>query len=125
MNFQIGGQKKYGLITRKPPPTHNPTLKKSVLNTIDDEDESVTDISKVNRELARQRQLESERILAESQSALSENPDVFDYDSYLDTKSGQEVRSKLSRVISYPDAKVNRCSFQSQPYCNHSNNILF
>ena len=108
MNFQIGGPKKYGLITKKPPTSSNAPhpLKKSVLNTIDDEEDQAQDIAKVDQELARQRQLESARILAESQSALSANPEIFDYDSYVDSKPDPNQRSKLPRIIAHPDAKV-------------------
>ena len=126
MNFQIGGQKKYGLITRKPPANSSSShvLKKSVLNTIDDEEDHVADINKVNQELARLRQIESERILVESQSALSENPDIFDYDSYVDTKSNHEdKRSKLSQSLSSSEAKVQ--TFLVLQYTEYFTSILF
>ena len=108
MNFQIGGQKKYGLITRKPPATSTSLLKKSVLNTVDDEEEQLPDIRKVNQELARQRVLESDQILAQTDTAILENPDVYDYDSYVDTKKDQDLQMQASRLLSSRDNRVIR-----------------
>jgi hypothetical protein len=92
MNFSIGGQKKYGLITKKPVLTSQ--LKKSVFHDVDDDEVVQPDIANVNREMARARAAESDKLLAQAKLQIESNPDLYDYDTYVDTKKEKEVTNR-------------------------------
>lgn len=101
----MGQPKKYGLIKRKPI-----APLPSVFGNQEEEDREEAEensISRANRELIRAREEEAKRILKQSEGVLAENPDLYDYDSYLDTKtSAPSSSSKTAAKIIHPEAKV-------------------
>lgn len=94
MNFKLGQPKQYGLITKKPiPPTNLPVKKPRVFAAELDDDDEVTDIAKVNKEMMKARMLESEKLAEKARNAVEENPDIYDYDNYVSTKTETNQRS--------------------------------